>query len=216
MSGQLSLLRYALLTINCSTDCGYLSTTASASGYWVQCCTTDLCNNQTIPNVTSLAALEQCYLGMTPTECLGAPVLLIRLCNYLSASTHLISHSYATLHCPELQNFINLFLVLEHILYSMYTALISRVTAASRVIQLNCTNATRTAISLANAGGTPVNYCIQTLCVIGGTCTANDLAGISSSTFSGSACIVCNPILICVVGLASGRVLCSNILLCAD
>ena len=34
----------------------------------------DKCNNVPIPaNVTSVAALEQCYLGTTHAECVGAP-----------------------------------------------------------------------------------------------------------------------------------------------
>ena len=65
-------------TDSCSSlfDCGGLSTNSSVSSFWEQCCTTNLCNNVTIPfNVASLAALEQLYLGMTPAECygIGAP-----------------------------------------------------------------------------------------------------------------------------------------------
>ena len=59
-------------TTACS--CGDLSTNKSANSFWDHCCTTDLCNNLQIPaNVTTLASLEQCYLGMTPTECSSAP-----------------------------------------------------------------------------------------------------------------------------------------------
>ena len=49
--------------------CGYASSTD-----WLQCCSSDLCNNLPIPaKVTSLAELEQCYLGATRAECFGAP-----------------------------------------------------------------------------------------------------------------------------------------------
>ena len=68
-------------SVSCSSfyECGGLSTNSSVNSFWEQCCTTNLCNNVAIPvNVTSLAALEQLYLGMTPAECYGngAHVLL--------------------------------------------------------------------------------------------------------------------------------------------
>lgn len=64
--------RGATTSCQSASDCWGLRG-AKKSTYWEQCCTSgDLCNNIAIPaGVSSLAALEQCYLGMTKAECMG-------------------------------------------------------------------------------------------------------------------------------------------------
>ena len=70
--GTLLLVREAAAS-SCTNSLGYCVSASSTE--WRQCCTSgDMCNNVPIPaSVTSVAQLEQCYLGATPDECVGAP-----------------------------------------------------------------------------------------------------------------------------------------------
>ena len=92
MNGSLVFYRGATNYCTGTWDCDGLSETTSESSFWEQCCTTEMCNNVSIPaDVSSLAELEQCYLGQTPAECYGEPVLLSRLRNHWNNDTHSLS-----------------------------------------------------------------------------------------------------------------------------
>ena len=64
-----------LLRTATSTDCStFCSNNSPSSTSWMQCCTSDYCNNLPIPaNLTSTAALESCYLGTSVAECISMP-----------------------------------------------------------------------------------------------------------------------------------------------
>lgn len=50
-------------------NCGQL--TSLNHSYWMQCCTTDNCNDTPIPvNITSIEELQKCYKGLTREECI--------------------------------------------------------------------------------------------------------------------------------------------------
>ena len=136
MNGNLVFYRGATNYCTGTWDCDGLSDTTSESSFWEQCCTTEMCNNVSIPaDVSSLAALEQCYLGQTPAECYGAPVLLSRLRKHWNNDTHSLS---VESHYPNTWYFYNT--RSEHLVTTVpvYTAPLSCVTAASHIRQPSC------------------------------------------------------------------------------